>query len=109
MNPEFALRYQRLAEDSGAMFESLWVPSPRDHLTLPEILPAATRLAMDRSSGLGLLLGGRSDHRGLGDGFHPIGHSRHAGRGDSAALYRAVTLGGRCPRAFAASPGREKF
>ncbi|MGI6325559.1 MAG: hypothetical protein ACOX1U_01095 [Saccharofermentanales bacterium] len=58
MNPEFALRYQRLAEDSRAMFESLWVPSPRDHLTLPEILPAATRLAMDRSSGLGLLLGG---------------------------------------------------
>ena len=58
MNPEFTALFRLLAEDSKAMFDSLWVPSPENRLTLPEILPAAARQVSSRSTGFALLLGG---------------------------------------------------
>ena len=58
MNPEFVSRFKLMAEDSQDKFESLWVPSPEGHLTLPEILPEAARQISSRSTGFALLLGG---------------------------------------------------
>lgn len=58
MNVEFKDRFAQMAEDSATMYYSIWLPSPQNNLTLPEILDVPTRLVSRKSAGFSILLGG---------------------------------------------------
>ena len=58
MNPEFRTRFAKLVEDSESMYNSLWVPPPQTHLTMPEILEPAARTISKKTFGFAILLGG---------------------------------------------------
>jgi hypothetical protein len=58
MNPEFRQRFAKMAEDSESMYNSLWVPPPQTHLTMPEILEPLARKVNKKSFGFAALLAG---------------------------------------------------
>ncbi|HBP38508.1 MAG TPA: hypothetical protein DD640_07170, partial [Clostridiales bacterium] len=58
MNEDFQKFFNRLAEDSTAMFGSVWVPDPVSRLPLPDILPAPARAVFRKTLGSAVILGG---------------------------------------------------
>lgn len=58
MNIEFQEHFDRLAEDSASMFESVWVPKPHSRLMLPDIMTGAANKSLRKSNGFAVLFGG---------------------------------------------------